>query len=449
MQAERFPMNPIEQLLTQTVGTLQSQRADRESTGEDYNFFTALCRFHDENRHSRFLHSLLNPRGAHGQKSLFLRLFLTELGVSASEGWRLDHWHVETEVTFFDSQRRIDLLLHGPEAIIGIENKVFAGEGKAQLPSYAQSLITLCAGRPATLVFLTPSGRDPESEMEWVTRTGVALVCCGYGRQSSRSLFRWLEACREAAEGKPRLVEVVKQYSELVDRIGGNTMKRQELAPLVHLLQHRQQFEAATALVQAWSEAKVMAQVAFWRDLDTRLRQMCEPGAPTLQVWPHQGVTPPDEKMVRGYYGTSRERPNPGLVYDTGLRWNNHILVLVLELLAKFGSRPNLTWKLQLRGDGALDKVISPDGDLALSELSARLCALAPALKASSWSLATGDLVLPDGSTLDVTDFRSGKALELLDITARPQVLEAVAQAVKDLVRRAGEIDGITVCPPR
>jgi PD-(D/E)XK nuclease superfamily len=436
-------MTAIECLLAETADILQSQRIRRESTGEGYNFFTALCSFHDENRHSHFLHSLLNPRGAHLQKDLFLRLFLTELGVSVSEEWRLDHWRVEKEVTFSDSKRRIDLLLQGPEAIIGIENKVFAGEGQAQLSSYAQSLLKLCAGRPATLVFLTPSGRDPESN---AALSSVDLVCCGYGHRTSPSLFGWLEACRDAVADKPRLVEVIQQYAEMADRIGGNTMKKQELEPLVRLINNRPQFEAAMALTEALAEAKVHAQVAFWQGLHARLGAS---GAPTLQIWPHKGVTLPDDKVVRGYYGTSRERPNPGLVYDTGLRWNNHILVLVLELLAKFGSRPNLTWKLQLRGDGALDKVISPEGDLALSELSARLCALAPALKASSWSLATGDLVLPDGSTLDVTDFRSGKALELLDITARPQVLEAVAQAVKDLVRRAGEIDGITVCPPR
>jgi hypothetical protein len=313
------------------------------------------------------------------------------------------------------------------------------------LCSYAQSLHLLHAGRPATLVFLTPSGRDPESS---AALSGVELVCCGYGHQASPSLFHWLDACRKAVADKPRLVEVMQQYAEVVDRTGGNTMKKQALQPLVNLLQSRRHFEAATALVEVLAEAKVQAQVAFWRDLHPRLLQPGEQGAPTLLDWPHAGATPPDDKVVRGCYGTRRERPNPCLCYDTGLRWSGHALVLALELLAKDSSRSNLTWKFQLRDahDPGKAKRLPDDG-----VLSKVLCALdARHLKATPWSLASGDLVLPDGTRLDVTEFKDELALKWLDADTRPQVLDAVSRAVENLVRRAGEaIDAITASPPR
>lgn len=115
----------VEGLLTEAAGLLRARREHREATGEGYNFFTALCAHHDENRHSHFLHSLLNPHGAHGQGALFLRLFLVELGLVAEtdgQPWRWQAWRVKTEVTF-DDGRRIDLLLVGPgalEAVCGV-----------------------------------------------------------------------------------------------------------------------------------------------------------------------------------------------------------------------------------------------------------------------------------------------------------------------------------------
>lgn len=414
----------IEHLLHQTADLLQSQRTHRETTGEGFNFFTALGSYHDENRHSRFLHSLLNPRGAHGQGALFLRRFLVELGLvgeAQAPAWRWDQWRVETEVTFRDSGRRIDLLLHGPEAIVGIENKVLAEEGPAQLRSYAQSLATLCGTRPATLVFLTPSGRAPESSPNVPE---VRVVCCRYGRPESPSLFGWLEACHDALAGKPRLVEVVNQYAEVVDRIGGNTMKKEELDPVVKLLQNRQSFEAATVLMEALSEAKVQAQVTFWRD-----------SAVLLPTWPQENMAAPGLALVRRYYDARRDRSVLGRVYDTGLCWSDYPLVLALELLPD-KNRPYLTWKFQLRSVAEPGKVVHLPGEEALSK---SLCALAPNLIRSSASLATGDLLLPDGTPLDITDFKRGRAPELLDPATRAQVLQDVAQAVADLVQRAGD----------
>ena len=424
-----MPTTAIEPLLDQIARTLRSQRDRREATGEGYNFFTALCAFHDENRHSRFLASLLNPRGAHGQGALFLRRFLIELGLIEevqAPTWQWDQWRVETEVTFRDSGRRIDLLLHGPEAIVGIENKVLSPEGKAQLRSYADSLATLRGMRPAALVFLTPTGRDSESDagMKAVHEAGVQLVCCGYGGQASPSLVGWLVTCQEAVAGKVRLTEVIQQYADLADRIGGNTMGTQDRQALTALLQQRVHFEAATALVEALAEAKIHAQAAFWQALTL-----------PLPSWPEVGRATPDTALVRRYYGAGRDRPVVGRLYDTGLRWRDHPLVLALELLPD-RHRPCLTWKFQLRSAAASGQVVHLPGEEALSK---SLCALAPNLIRSSASLATGDLLLPDGTPLDITDFKRGRAPELLDLATRAQVLEAVVQAVADLVRRAAD----------
>lgn len=49
---------------------------------EKFNIFSTLHKWHDERRlHSRFLATLLQPNGTHGQSSLFLEEFLNILGI--------------------------------------------------------------------------------------------------------------------------------------------------------------------------------------------------------------------------------------------------------------------------------------------------------------------------------------------------------------------------------
>jgi hypothetical protein len=143
----------------------------------------------------------------------------------------------------------------------------------------------------------------------------------------------------------------------------------------------------------------------------------------------------PGLALVRRYYDARRDRSVLGRVYDTGLCWSDYPLVLALELLPD-KNRPYLTWKFQLRSVAEPGKVVHLPGEEALSK---SLCALAPNLIRSSASLATGDLLLPDGTPLDITDFKRGRAPELLDPATRAQVLQDVAQAVADLVQRAGD----------
>ena len=67
--------------------------------------------------HSRLIANLLNPYGTHGQKHLFLNIFLDMLEIERNND--SDHWTVTAETG------RIDILLKrdNPHSVIIIENK--------------------------------------------------------------------------------------------------------------------------------------------------------------------------------------------------------------------------------------------------------------------------------------------------------------------------------------
>jgi hypothetical protein len=85
-----------------------------------------------ETMHSNLLAYLLNPRAAHGQKNLFLNVFLEKLGIENLNKDRED-WIVTAETG------RIDILLRraDPHSVVIIENKSnFANDQPNQLYRY-------------------------------------------------------------------------------------------------------------------------------------------------------------------------------------------------------------------------------------------------------------------------------------------------------------------------
>lgn len=111
----------------------------------------------DEYGLSHCLMDLLDPSGPHGQGRLFLDGFL-ELLKLPKEGDFEDFKGIHIEHTT-ERRRRIDLLIHFENALLGIENKPFAGDQDLQLDDYASYLERIADGDHWVLAFL--SNRDP------------------------------------------------------------------------------------------------------------------------------------------------------------------------------------------------------------------------------------------------------------------------------------------------
>ena len=171
------------------------KRERDETLAGDFSVFRFIKP--DENRLSDLFSFFLNPAETHGQGALFLRLFVQRMGKTADEG--LDRARVTREALTYlieKNRRKIDVLVIAPPGglVVGIENKVGAAEGLMQLDDYRRHLERLCCA-DYCLIFLTPSGRRPQSlstGIEEPMRAGGHLLLWSYHNQ----IREWLTECR-------------------------------------------------------------------------------------------------------------------------------------------------------------------------------------------------------------------------------------------------------------
>ena len=183
--------------------TLQCQLDVRLATG--FNVFDLIEP--DENKLSDVLAGLLNPKGAHGQGDLFLRLIFERLDLRPDAKLTKDAT-VQREAPMRGTRkdhRRMDVFVNAG-VLLAIENKVDSPEQQDQVSDYLVDLERRCPcppGQPIqnTLIYLTPDHRSPESlsdsELENHQKSG-RLHCWSYQDE----LRDWLEACRRDCEAQ-------------------------------------------------------------------------------------------------------------------------------------------------------------------------------------------------------------------------------------------------------
>jgi hypothetical protein len=113
---------------------------------------------------SDILAFFLTPNERHGQKRLFVDLFLREFGLSDIVG-SYSNVTVKRE-QYTDMGRKIDMVLFfDNECGVAIENKIWAGEGYNQINDYCSWLERRFLGQYC-LIYLTPYGHAPGSISE-------------------------------------------------------------------------------------------------------------------------------------------------------------------------------------------------------------------------------------------------------------------------------------------
>jgi hypothetical protein len=192
-------------------------RSKEQASGvNDYSLLNSLLKVNDEVRlHSRFLYSLLNPKGKHNQGCEFAKVFMSVLGKQGEySGWfkNLDNLKIYKE------RDSIDIYLTDGERFVIIENKLNAPDQDKQVERYiAHIQAGDNAPPPENILFVYLSkGRDRPStyslgDFEVVERVGrsylirkgdeqektenqVRYVNCHY----DEGVQKWIEGC----EGK-------------------------------------------------------------------------------------------------------------------------------------------------------------------------------------------------------------------------------------------------------
>lgn len=147
------------------LDAFEDEQVQQKQRGlNDFNLLSSVLAVNDEVRlHTRFIYSLLNPKGKHYQGSRFLKLFLEVVG-------RQD-WLDLTSVTVLkehcpDGQEdQIDLWITDGKRQIVIENKLNAQDQRRQVARYLEAVgATDSAQADDTLfIYLTKNRQAPSA----------------------------------------------------------------------------------------------------------------------------------------------------------------------------------------------------------------------------------------------------------------------------------------------
>lgn len=198
------------------LGELYAQQINLEKEFDVLSVFDDLL---IENAWSRVFAYLLNSENSHGLGGGFLKAFLNE-GKESSElvnqylkALKLndsDQIFVELEWQT-EQKRRLDILIKISnkkgilKGIVGIENKLFAGEQYAQVSDYQAELKNKFKAIPKLLLFLSIDGRESITMDE----ENIECPCISLGY---RSILRSIENTKSGNKNAQTFLNILNQH---------------------------------------------------------------------------------------------------------------------------------------------------------------------------------------------------------------------------------------------
>lgn len=208
----------MNQVVTYSLDLVKYYSDQKKERSIDFNVFYFFKI--GETLHSRLLAFLLDPNETHGQKRLFLHLFLKIIGIKKPEE---GIWHLTRE------EGRIDVMLRrkDPYSVIIIENKSnWASDQPNQIYRYWYTWIYPKDGingdrESFRIIYLPPSEYKRPVEHSLCRPNNFAhklpnkitegiLDCCSF----DKLIVQWLDECIDSVKKNDRLREYLLQYRQ-------------------------------------------------------------------------------------------------------------------------------------------------------------------------------------------------------------------------------------------
>ncbi|WP_407434543.1 PD-(D/E)XK nuclease family protein [Treponema sp.] len=212
--------------LLQSVSPLIEKRNKKNlqlrKAGEFFNLLSVIGLKTEEIRlHSAFIAEMINPYGAHGQKDIFLKLFIRELGLKDS----LISHKAKIFTEYFIGGKtakkggRIDILIRDKtkKVLIAIENKIYAHDGENQLYRY-NNYISSKKEYTSFLFYLTLDGHNPTRKSTRQKNPGGEKPFWNNISYKDH-ILKWLEKSMNCVKDKSQVKVAIKQYYEIVNQI--------------------------------------------------------------------------------------------------------------------------------------------------------------------------------------------------------------------------------------
>lgn len=280
-------MDKINNLLQQ-VSIIQKKYDDlAEYSGEHYNVFDILGVRSDELSHSSILTNLLDAKGKHGQKDIFLKLFIEQIHPLLEKSRYSEH------INSFDTEKasakkeihiggvklesaeggRVDIVVSSGYKHLVIENKIYAGDQNQQLLRYDNHY------KDDPIIYLTLNGDEPSEYSRGNLILGTDFICISY----KVDITNWLEKCVKEMANKPIIRETLNQYLFLIKSLtnqSNNNKMSEEILKI--LMKDKDSFDSFVTLIN--SQNKLKAEILKKEFTDNILQNIANKHNLTLTV---------------------------------------------------------------------------------------------------------------------------------------------------------------------
>ncbi len=216
----------IKKLIAETIGLIETNR----SHGNDFNLLKISGMGSSEVfTHTPILKELLDPRGSHGQRDLFLKIFID----SFCPEFILDEFvQIKKEQRVGNKNKsygQIDLIISNKTQILIIENKIYAEDQAKQLSRYYEYCESM--KKQPFMIYLTLDGKEPSQFSlgniknidgkyfldDDANQKNIYLKCLSY----QTDIILWLENIQSATGKASNLVAAIRQYINLLKMLTG------------------------------------------------------------------------------------------------------------------------------------------------------------------------------------------------------------------------------------
>lgn len=216
--------------LLQRLDVVRDKITARKEGKDNFNIFTCLMKYSDEeNLHSRFISSILDPKGSNGLGFAPIDIILKTL--NSSFQYNQETIEVLPSFSNWSEYKEIDILLidRRTKYAIIIENKIYACDSnhadEGQLECYYRRIIEedKIPQENVEVYYLTIDGHEPSEESVSTSSKYKDLPdivrCITYGNE----ITQWLQQCMQIACNKPYIRETIAQYINLIKEMANNT----------------------------------------------------------------------------------------------------------------------------------------------------------------------------------------------------------------------------------
>ena len=232
------------QSLLQHVGLIRKKYEDfAEITGENFNVFDILNVSTNEMSHSSFVCFLLDVKAKHGQKDLFLKLFIEQIKnqFDNEKNDILNQFetiksHAVTEKSIgyksddVSNGGRIDIIINDGKNNIIIENKIYAGDQEKQMMRYHNY------DPNAPLIYLSLGDENPSDDSITHEDKKLELNKDFISISYKSDIKLWIEECIKSVYDKPLIRETLRQYVFLINELTNQSNNKKMSEEIVNIV---------------------------------------------------------------------------------------------------------------------------------------------------------------------------------------------------------------------